>query len=204
MRHINQIITAISTHIHFQGRTIIFSAPSGSGKTTIVQHLLSKYSNLGFSISACTRAKRPHEQDGIDYYFMTPEEFRSKIDNQEFVEWEQVYAGMYYGTLKSEVDRLWSNERHVLFDVDVKGGVNLKNYFGDKALSIFVKVPSLELLEHRLRKRGTETEEKIQQRVAKAAYELSYEDSFDVTLLNADLSETLVQAEKLIDDFLSK
>ncbi len=181
---------------------MIFSAPSGSGKTTIVQHLLQKYPNLGFSISACTRARRGHEQDGLDYYFLTPSDFRKKIDDQAFVEWEQVYSGMYYGTLKSEVERLWNLSKHVLFDVDVKGGINLKNYFGEKALSIFVKVPSLSLLEQRLRKRGTESEEKIQQRLSKAAYELTYEGRFDVTLLNADLEETLAKAEKLIEAFL--
>jgi guanylate kinase len=138
----------------------------------------------------------------VDYYFLTPDEFRKKIDEQEFVEWEQVYPGMYYGTLRSEVERLWNSGKHVLFDVDVKGGINLKRYFGDKALAIFVKVPSLELLEQRLRKRGTETEEKIQQRLSKAAYELSYESQFDVTLLNADLQQTLAQAETLLEHFL--
>jgi len=127
-----------------------------------------------------------------------------KISNDEFVEWEQVYSGMYYGTLKSEVERLWNAGRHVLFDVDVKGGISLKNYYRERALSVFVKVPSMELLEQRLRKRGTETEEKIQQRLAKAAYELSFESQFDVTLLNADLNQTLAQAEKLIEDFINR
>ncbi len=202
MRFVHQHDTAINT-LSFQGKTIIFSAPSGSGKTTIVQHLLKKFPNLGFSISACTRARRGHEQDGIDYYFLSPDDFRQKIDNQAFVEWEEVYPNMYYGTLKSEVERLWNSDKHVLFDVDVQGGLNLKKYFGEKALAIFIKVPSLELLEERLRKRGTETEEKVLQRLAKAAEELSYESLFDVTLLNADLQETLLKAEKLIEDFIS-
>src|SRR6185312_9707195 len=139
-----------------QGKLIIFSAPSGSGKTTIVKHLLATNPNLGFSISACTRDKRGRsEQNGKDYYFLTPEEFKTKIDNNEFVEWEEVYQGAFYGTLRSEIERLWSLGKHVVFDVDVKGGLNLKKQYLSKALAIFVKCPSMEVLEERLRARKT-------------------------------------------------
>src|SRR5919112_1253304 len=144
----------------FSGKLIIFSAPSGSGKTTIVKHLLATNPNLGFSISACTRDKRGRDEgNGKGYYFLTPEEFKKKIDNNEFVEWEQVYVGAFYGTLKSEIERVWSQKKHVLFDVDVKGGLSLKKYYGDRALAIFVKVPSLEMLEQRLRTRGTDSDD---------------------------------------------
>src|SRR5688572_14421573 len=143
-----------------EGKAIIFSAPSGSGKTTIVKYLLENNPDLGFSISASTRDKRGRsEKNGMDYYFLTPEEFKKKIDNNEFVEWEEVYEGNFYGTLKSEVERIWSQGKNVIFDVDVKGGMNLKKYFGPQALSIFVKVPSLEVLKHRLNDRGTESPE---------------------------------------------
>src|SRR4051794_12189492 len=137
-----------------QGKLIIFSAPSGSGKTTIVKHLLENNSNLGFSISACTRDKRGrNEEHGKDYYFLTPDQFKTKIDNDEFVEWEQVYPGQFYGTLKSEIQRIWDTGKHVVFDVDVKGGLSIKNYYKEKALAIFVKCPSMEVLEQRLRDR---------------------------------------------------
>ncbi|QHT67080.1 guanylate kinase [Rhodocytophaga rosea] len=187
----------------FSGKLIIFSAPSGSGKTTIVKHLLAQNPNLGFSISACTRDKRGrNEENGKDYYFLTPEEFKQKIDNNEFVEWEQVYVGAFYGTLKSEIERIWSLGKHVLFDVDVKGGLSLKKHYGHKALAIFVKVPSLELLEQRLRIRGTDSEESISRRLFKVKFEMSFENQFDVTLVNEDLEKTLVKAQLLVDDFL--
>ena len=142
------------------GKAIIFSAPSGSGKTTIVKYLLTNNSDLGFSISASTRDKRGRtEQHGKDYYFLTPEDFKKKIDNDEFIEWEEVYEGNFYGTLKSEIERIWREGKNVIFDVDVKGGLNLKKYFGHKALAIFVKAPSIEVLKERLNDRGTETEE---------------------------------------------
>ena len=189
----------------FSGKLIIFSAPSGSGKTTIVKHLLAHNSNLGFSISACTRDKRGrNEENGKDYYFLTPEEFKQKIDNDEFVEWEQVYVGAFYGTLKSEIERIWSLGKHVLFDVDVKGGLSLKKHYGDKALAIFVKVPSLEMLEQRLRSRGTDSEESISRRLFKVKFEMSFENQFDVTLVNEDLEKTLVKAQLLVDDFLKQ
>jgi guanylate kinase len=186
-----------------QGKALIFSAPSGSGKTTIVKHLLSINPKLGFSISACTRDKRGrNEQNGKDYYFLTPEEFKDKIDKQEFIEWEEVYAGNFYGTLKSEIERIWAQGKHVIFDVDVKGGLNLKKYFGDRALAVFVKVPSIEVLEERLRDRNTDSEDSISRRLFKAKFELKFEDKFDVTLVNEDLDTSLRKAERLMTDFL--
>lgn len=184
------------------GKIIIFSAPSGSGKTTIVRHLLEHDPHLAFSISACTRPRRLHETDGRDYYFMTPEEFRAQIGCNAFVEWEEVYAGAYYGTLKSEVERVWAAGQHVVCDVDVHGGLRLKQYFGDQALAVFVRVPSLEELEQRLRARGTDTPESIARRVAKMREELAYEARFDLTLTNDDLQQTLKTSERLVDLFL--
>ncbi|MFN4145629.1 MAG: guanylate kinase [Runella sp.] len=188
-----------------EGKLIIFSAPSGSGKTTIVKHLLSKYSFLGFSISACTRDRRGrNEVHGKDYYFLSPEEFKQKIDNQEFVEWEEVYPGGYYGTLKSEIERLWAEGKHVLFDVDVKGGLKLKEYFGSRALAIFVKAPSEEIIKQRLMARGTETEDSLSKRLFKVKFEMSFQNRFDVILINDDLDTTLQKAEELVLDFLQE
>ncbi len=186
-----------------KGKALIFSAPSGSGKTTIVKHLLDTFSNLSFSISACTRDRRGRNEDnGKDYHFMTPEEFKNKIDNNEFVEWEEVYPGNFYGTLKSEVDRIWADGKHVIFDVDVKGGISLKKYFGDKALAVFVKVPNLEVLNERLSDRGTETEDSLSQRMFKARFEMSFEEKFDVTLVNEELKRSLAEAEKMCSKFI--
>ncbi len=185
-----------------EGKLIIFSAPSGSGKTTIVKELLARNSNLGFSISACTRDKRGRsEQNGQDYYFMTPDEFRQKIDEEAFVEWEEVYPGAYYGTLKSEIERIWASGKHVIFDVDVKGGLALKNYYKEKALAIFVKVPSLEVLEQRLRSRGTETEESLSKRIFKMKFEWSFQDKFDVVLVNDSLDKAVEEAQQLFTNF---
>ncbi len=187
------------------GKLIIFSAPSGSGKTTIVRHLLATNPNLGFSISACTRDRRGRaEQNGKDYYFLTPEDFKEKIDNDEFVEWEEVYVGAFYGTLKSEIERVWSNGKHVLFDVDVQGGLKLKKYYGDKALAIFVKVPDEETLKRRLLDRGTETDDSLSKRLFKVHFEMSFQDQFDVILVNDDLETTLEKAQKLADNFLNE
>ncbi|MBW3470080.1 guanylate kinase [Arthrospiribacter ruber] len=187
------------------GKAIIFSAPSGSGKTTIVKHLIKQFPNLGFSISASTRDKRGRtEENGKDYYFLSPEEFKQKIDTNAFIEWEEVYEGNFYGTLKEEIQRLWDEGKHVIFDVDVKGGVNLKNYFGDKALAIYVKVPSLEVLKERLKDRGTESEESLSRRLYKAKFEATFEDKFDVTILNDDMQKSFETAEKLVGEFLSK
>lgn len=185
-----------------QGKAIIFSAPSGSGKTTIVKRLVQQNPDLEFSISACTRDRRGRqEENGKDYYFLSPEEFKNKIDNQEFVEWQEVYSGNFYGTLKSEIARIWASGKNVIFDVDVKGGLNLKAYFGENALAVFVKVPSLEVLEQRLRKRDTETEDIISRRLFKARFEMAFERQFDVTLLNEDLETSVQQAQKLYRDF---
>lgn len=184
-----------------EGKLIIFSAPSGSGKTTIVKQLLANNPNLGFSISACTRDKRGRsEQDGQDYYFLTPDEFRKKIDEDAFVEWEEVYPGAYYGTLKSEIERIWASGKHVIFDVDVKGGLALKNYYKERALAIFVKVPSLEILEDRLRSRGTESEESLSKRIFKMKFEWAFQDKFDVVLVNDQLEEAVIEAKRLFDE----
>lgn len=188
-----------------KGKAIIFSAPSGSGKTTIVRHLVDNIPSLGFSISACTRDRRGRaEENGKDYYFLTPEEFKNKIDQNEFIEWEEVYEGNFYGTLKEEIDRIWNEGKHVIFDVDVKGGLNLKKYFGDKGLAIFVKVPTMEDLATRLRDRGTETEDSLSRRIYKAKFEMTFEDKFDVTLVNKDLNQSFKEAERLVRDFINK
>jgi len=187
----------------FSGKAVIFSAPSGSGKTTIVKHLLKTNPQLGFSISACTRDKRGREeQNGKDYYFLTPEEFKLKIDQDAFVEWEEVYEGNFYGTLKEEVQRIWDEGKTVLFDVDVKGGLHLKEYFGDKALAIFVKVPSLEVLTERLKDRGTESEESLSRRLYKAKFEMGFEDKFDISLVNDNMEKSFREAEELLAEFL--
>ncbi len=184
------------------GKALIFSAPSGSGKTTIVKHLLAKNPTLGFSISASTRDRRGRtEQHGKDYYFLTPEDFKKKIDNNEFIEWEEVYAGNFYGTLKSEIERIWKEGKDVVFDVDVQGGIKLKQYFGDKALAIFVKVPSFEILKERLQNRGTESEESLSRRLFKAKFEMAFADKFDAVVVNDDLDKATSRAQKLYDDF---
>jgi len=186
------------------GKALIFSAPSGSGKTTIVQHLLKNNSDLGFSISASTRDKRGRtEKDGKDYHFLTPEQFKQKIDQDEFIEWKEVYAGNFYGTLKTEIDRIWEEGKNVIFDVDVKGGINLKKYFGEKALAIFVKVPSIEILKTRLLERGTESDESLSRRLFKAKFEMTFQDKFDVVLVNEDLEKSLKEAQSLYDTFNS-
>ena len=186
-----------------KGKLIIFSAPSGSGKTTLVHHLLNTNANLGFSISACTRDRRGRdEQNGKDYYFLTPEDFKQKIDANEFVEWEEVYVGAFYGTLKAEIQRLWDSGKHVLFDVDVQGGLKLKAYYGDQALSVFVKVPDEETLRKRLIGRGTETEDSLSKRLFKVHFEMSFQDLFDVILVNDELEDSFDKAQKLIDDFI--
>jgi guanylate kinase len=187
------------------GKVIIISAPSGAGKTTIVRHLLSIDAlRLAFSISACTRPMREGEVNGRDYHFMTVNRFKAMIEENAFVEWEEVYKNSYYGTLKSEVDRIWQNNLHVLFDVDVMGGVNLKDKFGSNALAIFIMPPSLEVLKERLKKRGTESEEKIQNRINKAKLELKFAPKFDVIVENNILSKTLEETEKLVTGFLNK
>ena len=187
------------------GKVIIFSAPSGSGKTTIVKHLLTLEDlRLEFSVSACTRSIREGEIHGKDYYFMTVDDFKSRIEENMFLEWEEVYKNSYYGTLKSEVDRIWKNENHILFDVDVEGGVNLKQIFGRKALSVFVMPPSLEELKRRLELRGTDSPEKIQKRINKAGYEMKFVSRFDKTIINDDLGKALKEAEEIVTEFLTQ
>lgn len=185
------------------GKLIIFSAPSGAGKTTIVRHLLNQNLNLEFSISATSRGMRHTETNGKDYYFLSPEEFKAKIQNDEFLEWEEVYAGTFYGTLKSEVDRIRNNGQNVIFDVDVVGGCNIKKYYGDEALAIFVQPPSVEELRNRLVSRSTDAPEVIEKRVAKAEYELTFADKFDVVITNDQLENALVQAERVIREFIA-
>jgi len=186
-----------------KGKLIIFSAPSGSGKTTIVRHLLNKFPHLlAFSVSASTREQRAHEVNGKDYYFLPKKEFRERIANNEFAEWEEVYAGNYYGTFKTEIERLWAEGKHVLFDVDVKGGLKLKEIYREDALAVFVKVSSEAEIVRRLSERGTETEKSLETRLGKVRYELSFEDKFDVVLVNDDLEETLKKAEALVLDFI--
>ena len=185
-----------------KGKLFVFSAPSGSGKTTIVKHLLNHTDlPLDFSISAASRSPRDGEEHGKDYYFLSADEFRSRIQKDEFLEWEEVYADNFYGTLKSEVERIWSEGKHVVFDIDVVGGVNIKKQFPEETLSIFVQPPSLEEMERRLRGRGTETEEKVQMRVAKAAEELTYAKQFDTVLINDVLEVAQEEAYQLISNF---
>jgi len=187
-----------------QGKVIIVSAPSGAGKTSIVRHLLQAVPELQFSISATTRAKRDYETDGKDYYFITPDEFKSRLDNDEFLEWQEVYENQYYGSLKSEVERIWQNGQTVIFDVDVLGGLNIKKFFGGQALAIFIEPPSIEELANRLRNRGTESPESFQKRLDKAEYELSFSPQFDKIILNDVLEQAQQETIQLVKDFLNE
>lgn len=186
------------------GKVVIFSAPSGSGKSTIVNYLLSKGLGLEFSISATCRAPRGEEQNGREYFFFTPEEFKAKVENNEFLEWEEVYPGCCYGTLKSEVERIWAKGNIVVFDVDVVGGVNIKKIFGEQALSIFIEAPSIDILRKRLIGRGTDSMDKIEQRVAKAEYEMTFAPQFDTIVINDKVEDAYSDAERVIRDFISK
>lgn len=185
-------------------KAVIFSAPSGSGKSTIVSHILKLHPELKFSVSAASRAPRGDEKNGVAYWFISADEFRKRIADNDFVEYEEVYPGSFYGTLKSEVERIWDNGDAIIFDVDVKGGVNLKKYFGDRALSVFIQAPSVEVLRQRLVSRATDSPEAIERRVAKAAEEMTYADKFDRIIVNDDLQKAYADAEKLVDDFLCK
>lgn len=185
-----------------EGKVIIFSAPSGSGKTTIVHEVMQRVSGLGFSVSATSRPPRPGEVDGKDYYFISPEEFRHKAAQGEFIEWEEVYPGIYYGTLRSEIARLWDQGKNVVFDVDVVGGSNLKRIFGPKALAIFIKAPSIEVLKQRLQLRGTETPESIEKRLSKAEFEMSYAENFDKTIINDRLELAIAETVETVQSFL--
>jgi guanylate kinase len=185
------------------GKALIFSAPSGAGKTTIVHHLLKcPEFHLSFSVSATSRARRPHEEDGKDYFFVTPEQFREKIRNNEFIEWEEVYTNHYYGTLRTEIERIWAEGKNVIFDVDVVGGLNLKKYFGENSLAVFVQPPSVDVLLSRLRNRSTETPEKIAVRLEKAQHEMTYAPRFDYILINDNLETAFRHAEQRVRQFL--
>lgn len=186
------------------GKLFIFSAPSGSGKTTIVKHLLNKDFNLEFSVSATSRAKRGTEVHGKDYYFLSSEEFKQKINNNEFLEWEEVYDGCYYGTLKSEIERIKNKGNNVIFDVDVVGGVNIKKYYQNDALAIFIQPPSIEELENRLRSRNTDSQEVITERIKKFKFELSFANQFDKIIINDKLDEALKEAELTLTEFINK
>lgn len=185
------------------GKCLIFSAPSGAGKTTVVRHLLHQRSDLAFSISATSRLPRKGEVEGRDYYFLSAKDFMKKMEDGEFIEWEEVYKTVYYGTLKSEVERIWREGKTVVFDVDVVGGVHLKKYFGEQALSVFIKAPDVATLEARLRGRATESEEELNKRLAKASFEMSFADKFDRVLINDTLADTLKQAESLVQEYLT-
>ena len=188
-----------------KGKVVIFSAPSGSGKSTLVHFLMEKDPTFGFSVSATSRPPRGEEKHGVDYFFFTPDEFRARIAADEFVEYEEVYAGSFYGTLRSEVERIWAKGHAIVFDIDVQGGVNLKRIFGEQALSIFIQAPSVEILRERLVGRGTDTEEAIDRRVAKAASEMEFAaGKFDFVLINDDLAIAKAEAEKVVGDFLKK
>jgi guanylate kinase len=184
------------------GKLVIFSAPSGSGKTTIVKQLLKRFPQFEFSISATSRQPRGQEQNGVDYHFMSNEEFKERVARGEFVEWEEVYAGTCYGTLKSEMERIWAKGNVIIFDVDVMGGINLKKLFGEDACSMFIMPPSVEELERRLRGRGTDTEEVIQKRIAKAEFELSKAPEFDHIVVNDVLEDAVEEATTIISNFL--
>ncbi|MGC9374499.1 MAG: guanylate kinase [Bacteroidales bacterium] len=187
-----------------EGKLFIFSAPSGSGKTTIVKKLLDDNIGLEFSVSATNRPKRENEMHGKDYYFLSTNEFKQKIEKDEFVEWEEVYNNRFYGTLKSELQRIWKEGKHVVFDVDVVGGLNIKKKYPQKALSIFVMPPNIKVLEQRLRNRSTDSNEDIETRVAKAKKELEYANRFDLTILNDDLNQAVNEAKKAIISFINQ
>ncbi len=184
------------------GKSIIVSAPSGAGKTTIVKHLLARIPELAFSVSATSRPARPTEVDGIDYFFLTSQEFKNLIDSGEFLEWEEVYPGRHYGTKRSEIDRLWGEGKTVIFDIDVVGGNNLKGYFAEKALAIFVQAPSIEVLESRLMKRSTESSESLKERLDKARYEMTFAKRFDIVIVNDQLEKACAEAEKHVRAFI--
>ena len=187
-----------------KGKLVIFSAPSGAGKTTIVHHLLDQDLDLEFSVSACSREKRKNETDGEDYYFLGIDKFKEKIENNEFLEWEEVYPDQFYGTLKSEVDRIISSGTNVIFDVDVIGGLNIKKSYPSESLAVFVMTPSIAHLKERLLKRSTETEASVNRRIAKASSELKYADQFDEILLNDDMDVAFEKSVQLVSKFLEK
>lgn len=197
-------MSAIPHIIDYTGKVIVITAPSGAGKSTIVRKLLTQHPQFGFSISCTTRPKRENEVDGRDYYFISTEEFKRKIANNEFVEYEEVYAGTFYGTLKSEVDRLWKERKAVLFDIDVKGALSLKQIYGENALTVFIKPPSLESLKHRLENRNTENAATLKKRLQRSEEELAYETKFDKAVLNGDFDIAYMNVKNIITNFWKK
>jgi len=183
-------------------KILIITAPSGAGKTSVTNHLLKLFPQLGFSVSAATRQKRDNETDGVDYYFMSLEEFKQKIQNNEFVEWEMVYEGKYYGTLKMELQRIWDNNKVPVLDIDVKGAIHVQQQFPEKTLSIFIEPPSIEELKRRLQRRGTETKESLEARINKASFELSFKHSFSHTIVNRDLDTARKEVVEIVEAFL--
>ncbi len=191
-------------HNRTMNKVLIFSAPSGSGKSTVVNHILGGHKGIEFSVSATSRPPRGEEKDGVEYFFYSADIFRLLVRDDKFVEFEEVYPDRFYGTLKAEVNRIWARGNVIIFDVDVKGGVNLKKYFGDQALSVFIQAPSVEVLRQRLVGRGTDSAEDIEKRVAKAAEEMTYAPQFDKVLINDDLATALAEADAMVDAFLAE
>jgi len=186
----------------FKGKMFVFTAPSGAGKTTVVRHLLNKFDFLGFSISATTREKRKNETEGKDYYYLSVDEFKKRRRSRKFAEWEEVYEDQFYGTLKSEVDRLWSEQKHIVFDIDVKGARSIKKKYGDQCLAIFICPPSIEVLIQRLKDRKTESEKSLKKRIARVKREMKFQNKFDKILINDLLEVTLEEAEIIVEDFI--
>ena len=186
-----------------QNKILIITAPSGAGKTSITKHLMKKFPQLAFSVSAATRQMRSYEKDGVDYHFISVEDFQQKIQNDEFIEWEMVYEGKYYGTLKSELQRIWDNDKCPLLDIDVKGAIHVQQQYPDTSLTIFIEPPSVEELKKRLESRGTESAESIRDRVNKASYEISFKGHFNLSIVNDDLDRACTKAESIVKDFLN-